>query len=299
VVNLRTHPLALEGAKKPWDGITLSGPMQGKYLFRTALARNVLPFALVNPPLVALPLVQEDDSDADATNLPLNGKLHWNLLDAAELTLRGDIEAARWFGRCERLWDERRSDSAKKQNSSLNDWLDWQRKLTGQPTNARWAVMYTASASDASACVLDVATVSPRFMVDYTLYVCFAETESEAHFVQAFLNSSYANLAIKGFQARGLFGPRHVSKKILDVPWPKFSENLPSHQQLTELSQQAAQQVQSILGTAQDLVLDPRTLGRLRSSIRKELAPVMAQIDRLVEAISSAKDRRPGRRPGR
>ena len=135
--------------------------------------------------------------------------------------------------------------------------------------------------------------------MDYTLYVCFAETEREAHFVQAFLNSSYANLAIKGFQARGLFGPRHVSKKILDVPWPKFSENLPSHQQLTELSQQAAQQVQSILGNAQDLVLDPRTLGRLRSSIRKELAPVMAQIDRLVEAISSAKDRHPGRRLGR
>ena len=288
VVNLRTHPLALEGAKKPWDGITLSGPMQGKYLFRTALARNVLPFALVNPPLVALPLVQEDDTEAKDKSL--QGKLHWRLLDAAELTSRGDIEAARWFGQCERLWDERRSDSAKKQNSSLNDWLDWQRKLTGQPTNARWAVMYTASASDASACVLDVATISPRFMVDYTLYVCFAETESEAHFVQAFLNSSYANLAIKGFQARGLFGPRHVSKKILDVPWPKFSENLPSHQRLTELSQQAAQQVQSILGTAQDLELDPRTLGRLRASIRKELAPVMAQIDHLVEAISTGKD---------
>ena len=48
VVNLRTHPLAVEGAKKPWDNIALTGPMQGKYLYRTAQARNVLPFALVN-----------------------------------------------------------------------------------------------------------------------------------------------------------------------------------------------------------------------------------------------------------
>ena len=61
VINLRTHPLAVESAKRPWNDITLNGSIQGKYLFRTALARNVLPFALVNPALVALPLVQEDE----------------------------------------------------------------------------------------------------------------------------------------------------------------------------------------------------------------------------------------------
>jgi len=288
-VNLRTHPLALEGAKKPWDGISLSGTMQGKYLFRTALARNVLPFALVNPPLVALPLVQEDEVDAGGKPLP--GKQRWRLLDAAELTSRGDIEAARWFGQCERLWDERRSDNAKKEDMTACGRVDYQRGLTGQLLNARWVVMYTASAMDASACVLEIATISPRFMVDYTLYVCFTETENEAQFVSAFLNSSYANRAIKEFQARGLFGPRHVSKKILDIPWPAFSRNQPSHRRLVALGQQAALQVQSILGTQQDLELDPRTLGRLRSSIRKELAPVMAQIDALVESISTGKDR--------
>lgn len=288
VVNLRTHLLAVEGAKKPWDGIALTGAMQGKYLFRTALARNVLPFALVNPPLVALPLVQEDD--VDASGQPLPGRLHWRLLDAAELTARGDLEAARWFGQCERLWDERRSDSAKKQKSSMTDWLDWQRKLTGQPVDAKWAVMYTASASDASACVLDVTSFSPRLMVDYTMYVCFTQTEFEARFVEAFLNSAYANSRIKEFQARGLFGPRHVSKKILDISWPDFSPNRPSHRRLVALGRSAALAVQGILGSQQDLELDPRTLGRLRSSIRRELAGVMGQIDALVEAISTGRD---------
>ena len=288
VVNLRTHPLAVEGAKKPWDNISLTGPMQGKYLYRTALARNVLPFALVNPPLVAMPLVKEGDLDAEGEPLP--GKQRWRLLDAAELTARGDLKAARWFGQCERLWDERRSPSAKKQKSSMTDWLDWQRKLTGQPVDVKWAVMYTASASDASACVLDVTSFSPRFMVDYTMYVCFTQTAQEARFVEAFLNSAYANLRIKEFQARGLFGPRHVSKKILDIPWPAFSPNLPSHRKLVALGISAAHAVQGILGTQQDLELDPRTLGRLRSSIRKELAPIMGQIDTLVEAISTGRD---------
>ena len=287
-VNLRTHPLAVEGAKKPWDGITLTGPMQGKYLFRTALARNVLPFALVNPPLIALPLVQADD--VDSAGQPLPGKLRWQLLDAPELTARGDLEAARWFGQCERLWDERRSDSAKKQKSSMTDWLDWQRKLTGQPIDGKWAVMYTASASDASACVLDVSSRTLHFLAESTCYIAFTSTEDEARYVECYLNSGFANGKIKEFQARGLFGPRHVHKKILELPWPEFDPNRPSHRRLVALGQQAAQAVQGILGSQQDLELDPRTLGRLRTRIRGELKSLMEQIDALVESISTGKD---------
>lgn len=288
VVNLHTHPLALEGAKKPWDGISLTGQMQGQYLYRTALARNVLPFALVNPPLIALPLVQEDE--VDASGKPLPGKMHWRLLNSTELTTRGDVEAAQWFGKCEMLWDERRSDSAKKQKSSLTDWLDWQKKLTEQPVDAKWAVMYTASASDASACVLDVVSLSQRFLVESTCYVSFLKTEDEARFVECYLNSGYTNGRIKEFQARGLFGPRHVHKKILELPWPDFSRNRPSHRRLIELGHRAAKAVQAILGSQQDLELDPRTLGRLRSSIRREIAGLMGEIDALVETISTGRD---------
>lgn len=287
-VNIRTHPLALDGAKKPWDGISLTGSVQGQYLYRTAIARNVIPFALVNPPLIALPLVKEEQ--ARDKNAELAGKPQWRLLDSAALTARGDLEAARWFGQCERLWDERRSESAKKQKSGLTDWLDWQSKLTQQPVDARWAVMYTASANDASACVFDVLSTAQRFLVDYAMYVCFTQTEDEAHFVEAFLNSGYANGRIKEFQARGLFGPRHVSKKILDIPWPRYDRNVASHRQLVASGQAVARAVQSILGTQQDLELDPRSLGRLRSRIRSELAAQFKAMDALVEAISTGSD---------
>ena len=56
------------------------------------------------------------------------------------------------------------------------------------------------------------------------------------------------------------------------------------------LGQSAAKAVQGILGSQQDLELDPRTLGRLRTSIRKEIAGIMGEIDKLVEAISTGKD---------
>lgn len=288
VVNLRTHPLAVEGAKQPWDGIALSGAMQGQYLFRTALARNVLPFALVNPPWVALPLVIE--GERDTAGQPLPGKAHWHLLSAAELTARGDLEAARWFGQCEVLWDARRSDSAIKQNMSAYGRIDFQRGLTGQPVDATWAVMYTASASDASACVLDVYSIYPRFFAESTCYIAFVSSNEEARFFECYLNSNYTNGKIKEFQARGLFGPRHVHKKILEFPWPEFSPNRPSHRQLVALGRKAAFAVQAVLGTQQDLELNPGTLGRLRSSIRREIAGLMVQIDALVEAISTGQD---------
>lgn len=288
IVNLHTHRLALAGAKKPWDGISLTGQIQGKYLYRTAIARNVLPFALINPPLVALPLVREDA--VDSAGEPLPGKMHWQLLDSAELTARGDIEAARWFGQCEQLWHERRSDSAMKQKSSMTDWLDWQRKLTGQPVDARWAVLYTASGSDASAVVVDVQRGGLRLLADHKTYITFVNGPEEANFLACYLNSNYVNKAIKQFQSRGLFGPRDIHKKILEVSWPEFSRSQPSHRRLAALGQRAAQQVQGVLGTQQDLELDPRTLGRLRASIRRELADVMGQIDVLVEAISKGRD---------
>ncbi len=288
VLNLRTHPLALEGAKKPWDGISLVGQMQGQYLFRTALARNVLPFALINPPLIALPLVQEDLVDAKGTPLP--GKLRWRLLSAAELTGRGDVEAAKWFGQCEKLWGERRSDSAKKQKSSMTDWLDWQKKLTDQPVDAKWAVLYTASGTDASAVATNVEGQALRLLADHKTYVMFVGGEDEARYLECYLNCGYINHAIKQFQSRGLFGPRDVHKKILELPWPEFDGNRPSHRRLIDLGRNIAQAVQGILGTQQELELDPRTLGRLRSSIRREIKHLMDQIDALVESISTGQD---------
>lgn len=288
IVNLRTHPLAVKGAKKPWDEISLSGAMQGKYLFRTALARNVLPFALVNPPLVALPLVKEDDVDSHGRLMA--GKMHWRLLDATELTVRGDLEAARWFGQGEQLWEVRRSESAKKQEASMLDWLDWQKKLTTQPVDAGWTVMYTASGVDASAVATQLNFNGMRLLADHKIYIAFVQSESEARFIECYLNCGFVNRAIKEFQSRGLFGPRDVHKKILELPWPEFSPNRPSHRRLVAAGQRAAKAVQAVLGSQQDLELDPRTLGRLRTSIRKEIAGIMAEIDALVEAISTGKD---------
>ena len=278
---VRTHPLAVEGAKKPWVEISLTGKMQGQYLFRTALARNVLPFALVNPPLVALPLATRLDT----------GK--WELLTSGELTARGDVEAARWFSQCEALWAERRSDSAKKQDMSLGGRLDFQRGLTHQSVHGKWAVVFNRSAKDGNACSLDITAFEQPFIADFSMYVCFVDTESEARFVECYLNSDYINHAIKEFQTTGHFGERDVTKKILELPWPAYAESNRHHQRLVSLGRLAASQVQALLGPTQDLELDPRTLGRERLRVRAAIAPLMSEINALVKAISTGTEALP------
>jgi N-6 DNA Methylase len=290
VVSVRTHRLARQEAKKPWNDITLEGRVHGEFLFRTALARNVVPFVLINPPLVALPL-HAVDSSAGGGETAVSTQ-QWALLSPAQLTSMGKLESAQWFAKGECLWNERRSDSAKKGDSSANDWLNFQRKLTDQPVAARWAVLYNASGKDASACVTDVVSHGRRFMAESTTYVCFTATDDEAHFVCCYLNSAFANEAIKQFQAKGLFGERHVHKKILELPWPAFSPNNPWHRKLAALGRSAAALAPQAVGPQQDMELGTRDLGQLRLHVRRELAPLLSEINTLVKAISIGDDLR-------
>ena len=290
LVSVRTHPLARQEAKKPWDDITLEGRVHGEFLFRTALARNIVPFVLINPPLVALPL-HAVDSGATGGETAASTK-RWALLSPTQLTTMGKLESAQWFAKGEHLWEERRSDSAKKGDASANDWLNFQRKLTDQPVAARWAVLYTASGNDASSVVVDVVSERHRFMADHKAYICFTATEAEADYMCCYLNSGYANSAIKEFQSRGLFGPRDIHKKILELPWPAFTVNNPWHRKLAALGRNAATLALQAVGPQRDMELGTRDLGRLRLRVRREIAPVLAEINHLVKAISTGEDLR-------
>ena len=290
VVSVRTHPLARQEAKKPWDDITLTGRVNGEFLFRTATARNIVPFVLVNPPLVALPLLAEETASKQVG--AMEAKLEWKLLTPEQLTQMGKLETAQWFAQGVLLWNERRSDSAKKTDMSSYDRLNFQRGLIDQPVGAHWAVLYNASGKDASACVIDVQAHDRRFLADHTEYVCFIETETEAFYICCYLNSGFANAAIKEFQAKGLFGARHVHKKILELPWPAFTPNNPWHRKLAAAGRQAATLALQAVGPQRDMELGTRDLGQLRLHVRREIAPVLAEIDQLVKAISTGEDLR-------
>lgn len=270
VITLETAAAAEREAKKPWKGLRINERAEGSLLYRTAISRNVVPFALVEPPLVLLPVVEESGS--------------FKVLDVDQLTAKGFRFASTWFARAEKLWETHRTKL--NAGNTLGSYLDWQSKLTGQNPRARYLVLYTSSATDASAVVINRELFDHPFIVDHKTYWCEVQSEREAHYLSAFINSGYANEVIKDFQSRGLFGPRDIHKTIVKVPFPKFKASDADHVQLSELGRRCAAAAVRALSDEEDLDLTPRVLGRVRSRIRQVIDGDMQAIDEIVEKLS-------------
>jgi hypothetical protein len=56
---LRTSEEVLIESKKPWKTTTIQGRIESEFLFRTALSKSILPFALHKPNLIVLPITIE------------------------------------------------------------------------------------------------------------------------------------------------------------------------------------------------------------------------------------------------
>jgi hypothetical protein len=252
--------------------------VEGAQLFRTAISKNVLPFVLVDPALVVLPVT----TDAQTPR-----KFH--MTDATGLTALGLRYASQWFSKSETLWKKLRTDNNK--NITLSDYLNWQQKLTNQNPDARYLVLYTSSATDASAVVVDTNQFDHPFVVDHKTYWCEFKAPDEAHYVCAYINSGYANETIKDFQSRGLFGARDIHKTIMKLPFPKYKRSVAEHAALAVLGKKCADLTSSLIGRTDANDLQARALGRMRSKVRDQLAHELEAIDVLVEVLSSGKSR--------
>ena len=121
------------------------------------------------------------------------------------------------------------------------------------------------------------------FVADYTTYfleVCSAE---EASYLVSVLNAPVVNAAIKDAQAKGLWGPRHVSKRVLDLPIPLFDEKNKAHRQLAELGERCARKVQDWIQSGGPGSI--RSIGLLRNRVRQHLHAELTAIDAIVKPM--------------
>jgi len=206
------------------------------------------------------------------------------LYTSEELMNAGELKAWRWFANTETIWNTNKTE--KNKNINAPDYLNWLHKLTNQNLNVRYLVMYTASAKDANALVFDRQLLDFEFFAECATYFYYTDYKQEADYLSAILNSSIPNKQIKDFQAKGLFGPRHVSKKILDVYFPKFNDLNKKHLQLSNLGKICAEKVNVFVENnppQQDLTA--HFLGKMRLDIKKHLSKEMAEIDKIVEKL--------------
>ena len=134
-----TDPEQAAAAKKPYDDVHLSRLVEGRFIFTTAIARHLLPFAHLDPATIVLPIEAS------------NGML--KIVQSEELTRQGYREFSKWMQEAEELWDSKRGGKSEKQ--TVYEWLDYQGKLTAQLLSQRHLVLYTASGTNVSATYFD------------------------------------------------------------------------------------------------------------------------------------------------
>lgn len=262
---VETDPGQAEVAKPPYDTVHMKGRVEGRFIFSTALARHLLPFALIDPPAILLPCEARDSS--------------LTVLTADALRHRGYREFARWMHEAESLWNAARKQKAERQ--TVYEWLDYQGKLTDQNLSHPYLVLYNAAGTNIAAAVLARCSLSMPFVVDHTLYWAACGTEEEAHYLAAILNSNVPNDEIKPFQSLGLMGERHIHKKVLELPIPSFDEKEPHHRKLAELGAEAHHQAAVFI---EETTLSD-SLGKRRGMVREVVADTIQEIDAIVEAL--------------
>ena len=259
---IETDPEQAREAKPPYKEIHLSGLAEGKFLYAAVIAKHILPFAVLNPATVVLPL------ENDAHGL--------RMLTADALTKEGYRDTGKWFRQAERIWNEKRGEKAGRQN--LYEWLNYQGKLTAQDLTQRHLVLYTAEGANVAAVYYDRESRPLKLLVEHVLYWATLPTAQEAYYLTSILNCAAINEAIKPFQARGLLGPRHIQKKVLELPVPRFDNRNTQHRMLAEFGRDAHERAQKIAPT----LAASRVLGRQRSIMRRELTTILGEIDQIV-----------------
>jgi hypothetical protein len=274
IINIKTSDDIKMDAKMPWKEINFEGRIESQFIFRTALSKNIIPFALVNPELIVLPITISN-----------RGGLRKIVLhNTDELRKEGYLHAVKWFQDAENTWKIHRTE--KNQNIKSEDYVNWQNKLTEQNLNVEHLVLYSASAKDANATVVKRSDIDLTFIVESKAYWIACDNPNEAFYLTAILNSKTPNERMKDFQSKGLFGARDVHKKILDIFYPRFSGKDESHTKLADLSKQChIKALKYLKRNPPKESLGARHLGKIRINIKKELKTEMEEIDKIVKKI--------------
>lgn len=251
-------------AKAPWKDVLFEGLVEGRFFYSVALAKHLLPYVLLKPATVVLPLREK------------RGK--YGLVPAEELKEAGFREMAEWMERAEERWGALRRSTGE----SVYEWLDYQGKLTHQDPTANVLVLYNASGKDLVAATVDVRELARPFIVDAKLYWYGASSLQEAAYLVAVLNAGPVNDAIKPFQSMGAMGERDIHKKVLDLPIPRFDPRSGGHAALAELSFAAESEARKVLAERAAVGSLATQRAHVRSALRERQEMIDARVRELL-----------------
>jgi len=274
---LETDPRAIKEAKKPYQDVRFEGQVESRFLYATLLSTDLLPFGHLDYRLVVLPLLPQGNN--------------YRLINASQARQGGYFNLAKWLEKAEQQWEGRRGEKAKLMN--IYERLDRYHGLIRQNSKTKYCIIYNALGTFLTATILEKDNFKfnvnghemriNAFLNDYKVYYLETSNRNEAYYLVSVLNSPILDALIKPMQARGLWGPRGIEKKVLELPIPRFKTDIPNHLQLAELGAKCCQKVQEWL--ARGGPGQVKSIGRLRGMVRQFLKDELAEIDGLVQQI--------------
>lgn len=275
---VETSEASEKTAKKNYKGISIKGNIEKDFLYATLLSTDIVPFGHLNFRVVVLPLVQEDGG--------------YSIIKEEEASKKGFIHLSKWLHKAQKIWEEKRGEKAEKMD--IYQRLDRVRGLTGQKPPTKYKVLYPTSATYLCGCVVEKKAITIEiegqefelqgFIAESTEYCFETNKKAEAYYLCSILNSPTVDALLKPMQARGLFGPRHIHKKVWELPIPEFDPSNEDHMMLARLGEECTNKISKLLLKG----FTTKSIGNLRRTIRSELENEIKQIDGIVKRIVKA-----------
>ena len=246
----------------------LEGPVSNDNIFDIYLGECVAPYVALDTLKAALPVHRP------TMTLPINAEhcpgqhkpnQHSNFcLDASQLDYRMQ---RRWKSAAEMFKKAHEDRSITELFANLNhlnkltSQLDYLQMAIADGTRVR--VAYTTSGRPTATVISDDYAI-----LDTKLYQTECQSESEAQYVAAIINSEALTAAVESFMSRGLYGARDFHKHGWKLPIPRYDAGNRLHTNLSKLGATAEQECRDLVAQS-DIMSKPA--GRTQSDAARRL----------------------------
>ena len=144
-------------------------------------------------------------------------------------------------------------------------------------------IAYTTQGEPTAAIIKDNYSV-----LDHKLFQTVCQSEEEAHYVLAIINSNALSTAAEMFMTKGLYGARDFHKHGWKLPIPRYDASVALHTRLSELGRTAEQECKALIDNS-DILTKPAGDAQSRAArklLRHEWQPNSATARAIETAVA-------------
>ncbi len=199
--------------KEPWKAAsTVEANVEENFLYSVLTGESILPFRLIQPFEGVVPVTEKGE-----------------LLNSQSAANRGFGGLHAWMAAAEIQWERHRTST-----DTLVEQYNHHNKLVSQFPVSQLRVVYAKAGTLPAACLVRDAS-----LIDHKLYWSPINSEAEAYFLIAILNSETSRARTEALQSRGQWGARDFDKVIFTLPIPRFDSKEKLHRDLAAAGRRA------------------------------------------------------------